>query len=166
MNRGGGTGGVRGGRTPPRIRDLFSKIFENSQKKIFFSIGPPLGKNRSPAPAHKQTLGIVLGQDSLQVLRKTLTFIFNFLAWNRPKVEIFKQNDLINITKCKKTTKIIIYTYYLNYRSIVSGIADFDVNEDAIETRPVGPAIPISHLTNVKEILIPYIETVETNTIQ
>ena len=39
----------------------------------------------------------------------------------------------------------------MNYRSIVSGIADFDVNEDAIETRPVGPAIPISHLTNVKE---------------
>ena len=73
---------------------------------------------------------------------------------------------MINITKCKKTTKIIIYTYYLNYRSIVSGIVDFDVNEDVIETRPVGPAIPISHLTNVKEILIPYIETVETNTIQ
>ena len=116
--------------------------------------------------SHKQTLGIVLGQDSLQVLRKTLTFIFNLLAWNWPKVEIFKRNDLINITKCKKTTKIIIYTYYLNYRSIVSGIADFDVNEDAIETRPVGPAIPISHLTNVKEIFIPYVETVETNTIQ
>ena len=43
----------------------------------------------------------------------------------------------------------------MNYRSIVSGIADFDVNEDAIETRPVGPAIPISHLTNMKEILHP-----------
>ena len=54
----------------------------------------------------------------------------------------------------------------MNYRSIVSGIADFDVNEDAIERRPVGPAIPISHLTNVKDFLIPYIETVETNTIQ
>ena len=54
----------------------------------------------------------------------------------------------------------------MNYRSIVSGIVDFDINEDVIETRPVGPAIPISHLTNVKEILIPYIETVETNTIQ
>ena len=54
----------------------------------------------------------------------------------------------------------------MNYRSIVSGIADFDVNEDAIETRPVGQAIPISHLTNVKEIFIPYVETVETNTIQ
>ena len=33
--RGGGTGGIRGGRTPPRIGDLFSKIFKNSQKKIF-----------------------------------------------------------------------------------------------------------------------------------
>ena len=44
--------GNRGGRTPPRIRDLFSKILENLQKKIFFSIGPPPGKNRSPAPAY------------------------------------------------------------------------------------------------------------------
>ena len=25
----------REGRTPPKIRDLFSKIFENSQKKFF-----------------------------------------------------------------------------------------------------------------------------------
>ena len=52
MDRGGGTGRVRGGSDPPRIRDLFSKIFENSQKKIFFSIGPPLGKNRSHAPVY------------------------------------------------------------------------------------------------------------------
>ena len=27
--------GNQGGRTPPRIRDSFSKIFENLQKKIF-----------------------------------------------------------------------------------------------------------------------------------
>ena len=30
--------------------------------------------------SHVHKLGIVLGQDSLQVLRKTLTFIFNLLA--------------------------------------------------------------------------------------
>ena len=34
--RGQGTGGVWGGPTPPRIRDLYSKNFENSQN-IFFS---------------------------------------------------------------------------------------------------------------------------------
>ena len=36
IHRGGGTGGVRGGRTPPRIWDLFSKFFEKSEKKGFF----------------------------------------------------------------------------------------------------------------------------------
>ena len=52
MNRGQGTGGVWGGRTPPGIRDLYSKNFENSQKKNFLSIRPPLGKYRSLAPDH------------------------------------------------------------------------------------------------------------------
>ena len=36
MYRGQGTGGVWGGPTLPRIRDLYSKNFENSQN-IFFS---------------------------------------------------------------------------------------------------------------------------------
>ena len=50
-----------------------------------------------------------------------------------------------------------IYANYLNYRNIVGGIIDYDfnVNEDAIEiemTTPVVPAIPISHVKNLKEI--------------
>ena len=44
--------GGSGGSDPPRIRDLYSKNFENLQKKFFLSIGPPLGKNRSLAPAY------------------------------------------------------------------------------------------------------------------
>ena len=78
IHRGGGTGGVRGGRTPPRIRDLFSKIFEKSQKKNFFSIGPPPGKNRSPAPendhlartgfsANSALFGLAIGRHSFRV---------------------------------------------------------------------------------------------------
>ena len=49
MSRGLGTGGVWGGRTPPRIRDLCSKnFFEN----FFYLFGPPLDKNRSKAPVY------------------------------------------------------------------------------------------------------------------
>ena len=49
MIRGLGTGGVWGGRTPPRIRDLCSKkIFE----KFSYLFRPPLDKNRSVAPGH------------------------------------------------------------------------------------------------------------------
>ena len=47
-----------------------------------------------------------------------------------------------------------IYSYYLNYRNTVDGIVDQD-SEDAIEdemTTPVVPAIPISHVENLKEI--------------
>lgn len=45
--RGLGPGGVWGGRTPPRIRDLYSKKF----LKIFsYLFGPPQNKNRSVAP--------------------------------------------------------------------------------------------------------------------
>ena len=36
--RGQGTGGVWGGPTPSRIRDLYSKNFEHSQKKKFFLV--------------------------------------------------------------------------------------------------------------------------------
>ena len=49
MTRGLGTGGVWGGRTPPRIRDLCSKIFFENFSYLF---GPPLDKNRSQAPDH------------------------------------------------------------------------------------------------------------------
>ena len=49
-----------------------------------------------------------------------------------------------------------IYSYYLNYRNTVDSIVDFDIKEDAIEdemTTPVVPAIPISHVENLKEIM-------------
>ena len=49
IGRGLGTGGVWGGRTPPRIRDLCSKkIFD----KFSYLFGPPLDKNRSKAPEY------------------------------------------------------------------------------------------------------------------
>ena len=51
MTRGLGTGGVWGGRTPPRIRDLCSKNFFENFSYLF---GPPLDKNRSQAPAHAE----------------------------------------------------------------------------------------------------------------
>ena len=38
MTRGQGTGGVRGGPTPPRIKDLYSKNFENLQNIFFFLV--------------------------------------------------------------------------------------------------------------------------------
>ena len=48
-----GRGTQGGGRSDPsRIRDLCSKNFENSQIQLFFSIGPPLGKNCSLAPVN------------------------------------------------------------------------------------------------------------------
>ena len=46
------SGGPRGVGPRPRIRDLCSKNFENSQIQLFFSIGPPLGKNCSLAPVN------------------------------------------------------------------------------------------------------------------
>ena len=51
---------------------------------------------------------------------------------------------------------IDIYSYYLNYRNTVDSIVDFDIKEDAIEdemTTPVVPAIPISHVENLKDIM-------------
>ena len=47
INRGLGPGGVWGGRTPPRIRDLYSKKIS---KNFSYLLGPPLDKNRSVAP--------------------------------------------------------------------------------------------------------------------
>ena len=51
MLRGGGTGGVRGGRTPLEFEIYLVIFLKNRKKRGFFSIGPPLGKNRSLALA-------------------------------------------------------------------------------------------------------------------
>ena len=50
--RGGGTGGVRGGRTPLELEIYLVKFLKIRKKIFFLSIGPPLGKNRSPAPEY------------------------------------------------------------------------------------------------------------------
>ena len=43
--------GGLGGRTLPRIRDLYSKKIS---KNFSYSLGPPLDRNRSVAPAYNQ----------------------------------------------------------------------------------------------------------------
>ena len=53
-NRGG-----RGGPGPPRIEDLESKIFENSQNVIFLIIRAPLDKICSSAPENTTQLFIL-----------------------------------------------------------------------------------------------------------
>ena len=56
----GNRGGLGGGLTLSRIRDLYSKNFENSQNIFFFSIGPPLGKNRSLVPVYSHSYSLVM----------------------------------------------------------------------------------------------------------
>ena len=54
--RAGGPGGVWGGRTPLELQ-IYRIKFLKIGKIIFFpSIGPPLGKNRSPVPVYSQFL--------------------------------------------------------------------------------------------------------------
>ena len=60
------------------------------------------------------------------------------------------------MNNCAVQCTSIGYSYYLNYRNTVDGIVDFDIKEDAIEdemTTPVVPAIPISHVENLKDIM-------------
>ena len=42
----------QGGRTPLELEIYLVKFLKINKKNFFFSIGPPLGKNRSPAPGH------------------------------------------------------------------------------------------------------------------
>ena len=53
ISRSGGTGGVRGVGPPLELEIYLVKFLKIRKKEIFFSIRPPLGKNRSPAPAHE-----------------------------------------------------------------------------------------------------------------
>ena len=49
---GGGTGGSGGVGPRLELEIYLVKFLKIRKKKIFFSIGHPLGKNRSPAPGH------------------------------------------------------------------------------------------------------------------
>ena len=51
---GGGTGGSGGVGPRLELEIYLVKFLKIRKKKIFFSIGPPLGKNRSPAPVDNQ----------------------------------------------------------------------------------------------------------------
>ena len=56
---GAGEPGGSGGVGPPLEFEIYLVNFlKNREKKGFFSIGPPLGKNRSSAPAYKAELSV------------------------------------------------------------------------------------------------------------
>ena len=51
MTRGLGTGGAGGARAPLELRFYRVKILKIGKISFFVLLGPPLGKNRSQAPA-------------------------------------------------------------------------------------------------------------------
>ena len=76
MSRGLGPGGVWGGRTPPRIRDLCSKKFF---EKFSYLFGPPLDKNRSQAPEYNGMIFQSSRISELFTARFTRYFLFPFM---------------------------------------------------------------------------------------
>ena len=110
MNRGQGTGGVWGGRTPPRIRDLCSKNFENSQIQLFFQYRTPMAKN-VPSPL------LMSYKNSTQVSRYiTLLYKMDLLFRFEP-IQCSNNIDYQILGKCISIFVVMfgsIFSYFKN----------------------------------------------------